>query len=153
MKAKQGPKRRILTQQSAFSTPTLVSLFAILPNLMAESAPVTSAGQAEFGLVSPPALPAPGTYRVWPSEPPPGCPFPASETIKAVSFTGRHAEYTGADTWYPSWASDGVLYSPWTDGANRRFAFNSRTTLLADEVKPGTANIGLSEIAVFRAKP
>jgi hypothetical protein len=33
-----------------------------------------------------------------------------------VGFTGRHAEYTGADTWYPSWAADGNLYSPWTDG-------------------------------------
>jgi hypothetical protein len=33
-----------------------------------------------------------------------------------VAFTGRHAEYTGADTWYPSWANDGNLYSPWPDG-------------------------------------
>jgi hypothetical protein len=33
-----------------------------------------------------------------------------------VTFTGRHAEYTNADTWYPSWAADDHLYSPWTDG-------------------------------------
>jgi hypothetical protein len=60
--------------------------------------------------------PAPSQWRVWPSEPPPGCPFPKSTSLVAVAFTGRHAEYTGADTWYPSWAADGNLYSPWTDG-------------------------------------
>ncbi len=60
--------------------------------------------------------PRPKPYRAWPSTPPSGCPFPASSTLVGVGFTGRHAEYTGADTWYPSWASDGNLYSPWTDG-------------------------------------
>ena len=34
-----------------------------------------------------------------------------------IGFTGRHAEYTQADTWYPSWASDDNMYSPWTDGS------------------------------------
>jgi len=57
-----------------------------------------------------------GPDGVWPSEPPADCPFRPSETLKGLQFTGRHAEYTGADTWYPSWASDGNLYSPWTDG-------------------------------------
>ena len=33
-----------------------------------------------------------------------------------LDHAGRHAAYTGADTWYPSWASDDILYSPWTDG-------------------------------------
>ncbi len=61
-------------------------------------------------------VPAPGPDRVWPSEPPAGCPFPNSTALTGISFTGRHAEYTGADTWYPSWAADGDLYSPWTDG-------------------------------------
>ncbi len=55
-------------------------------------------------------------YRVWDTPPPAGCPFEPSATIKGLGFTGRHAEYTGADTWYPSWAADGNLYSPWTDG-------------------------------------
>jgi hypothetical protein len=54
---------------------------------------------------------------VWPSKPPADCPFPQSEEITGIAFTGRHAEYTQADTWYPSWASDGDLYSPWTDGS------------------------------------
>jgi alpha-L-fucosidase len=53
---------------------------------------------------------------VWPSTPPADCPFARSTDINGIAFTGRHAEYTGADTWYPSWASDGKLYSPFTDG-------------------------------------
>lgn len=60
--------------------------------------------------------PPPTPYHVWPSTPPTDCRFPKSDTLVGVGFTGRHAEYTGADTWYPSWAADGNLYSPWTDG-------------------------------------
>ena len=43
--------------------------------------------------------------------------FQKSIEIKGLEFTGRFANYTKADTWYPSWASDGNLYSPWTDGS------------------------------------
>jgi hypothetical protein len=43
-------------------------------------------------------------------------PVPRSEEIADIGFTGRYATYEHADTWYPSWASDGILYSPWTDG-------------------------------------
>lgn len=43
-------------------------------------------------------------------------PVEASRDIPSITFTGRYANYTEADTWYPSWASDGHLYSPWTDG-------------------------------------
>ena len=60
---------------------------------------------------------------IWPSQPPADCPFEKSEDIAGIYFTGRHAEYAediGADTWYPSWASDGNLYSPYTDGKVRR---------------------------------
>ena len=39
-----------------------------------------------------------------------------SNNFPGVVFTGRYANYTKGDTWYPSWASDGNLYSPWTDG-------------------------------------
>lgn len=53
---------------------------------------------------------------VWPSQPPAGSPFKASKLYAGVRFTGQHAHYTEADTWYPSWASDGNLYSPYTDG-------------------------------------
>lgn len=55
-------------------------------------------------------------YKVWPSEPPPDCPFQKSAEITGVCFTGKHIRYAHADTWYPSWAANGHLYSPWTDG-------------------------------------
>jgi hypothetical protein len=37
-----------------------------------------------------------------------------------IAFTGRHSDYYVADTWYPSWASDDRLYSPFTDGSTPR---------------------------------
>ena len=60
---------------------------------------------------------APMAYRVWPSTPPKGCPYKQSSDIRGIGFTGKHAEYANADTWYPSWAADGNMYSPWTDGS------------------------------------
>jgi len=54
---------------------------------------------------------------VWPSEAPPDCPFEQSKDLVAILFAGVHSDYKFADTWYPSWASDGNLYSPWTDGS------------------------------------
>ncbi len=61
----------------------------------------------------------------WPSREPEGCPFPRSTDLVGVRFTGRHAEYTNADTWYPTWALDGDLYSPWTDGEVGGWPLNS----------------------------
>ncbi|MCB0729859.1 MAG: hypothetical protein KDC88_02400 [Ignavibacteriae bacterium] len=52
----------------------------------------------------------------WPDNPPEDCPYEQSNEIKRIHFTGRYANYTGADTWYPMWASDGNQYSTWTDG-------------------------------------
>lgn len=52
----------------------------------------------------------------WSSPIPPDCPFPPSETLAGLHFTGRHSDYKTGDTFYPTWASDGNLYSPWTDG-------------------------------------
>jgi hypothetical protein len=54
--------------------------------------------------------------QIWPSQPPAGIPFPQSAEVTGIAFTGRHAQYGHADTWYPSWAADGNLYTPWTDG-------------------------------------
>ncbi len=54
--------------------------------------------------------------KVWKSEPPEGCPLEPSRDIRGIAFTGRYATYTDADTWYPSWADDGNMYSSWTDG-------------------------------------
>ena len=53
---------------------------------------------------------------LWPSEPPEGVPFTQSKELAGVLFTGVHSDYRAADTWYPCWAADGNLYSPWTDG-------------------------------------
>ena len=55
--------------------------------------------------------------RLWPSNPPEPPPFTPSALLSGLAFTGRSATYTDADTWYPSWASDDNMYSPWTDGA------------------------------------
>jgi len=44
-------------------------------------------------------------------------PVENSTEIINIGFTGKHKSYTDADTWYPSWASDGNMYSPWTDGS------------------------------------
>ncbi|MBN1126912.1 MAG: hypothetical protein JXA82_18060 [Sedimentisphaerales bacterium] len=55
-------------------------------------------------------------WQVWPSEPPADCPFKPSPALGGVLFTGRHSDYYCGDTFYPSWAGNGNLYSPWTDG-------------------------------------
>jgi len=54
---------------------------------------------------------------VWPSETPDDCPFQQSKDLAGILFTGVHSDYKLADTWYPTWAADGNLYSPWTDGS------------------------------------
>src|ERR1039458_8778734 len=56
------------------------------------------------------------TTGEWSSQPPADCPFHTSKDFGGIAFTGRHREYGNADTWYPSWALDDALYSPWTDG-------------------------------------
>src|ERR1035438_5454683 len=66
--------------------------------------------------------------RLWRSAPPADCPFGPSAKVGGVAFTGVHSNYGPAaqgqgpawgDTWYPSWAADGKMYSPYTDGAIR----------------------------------
>lgn len=48
---------------------------------------------------------------------PKDCPLPLSKDYGGISFTGRYASYTKADTWYPIYASDGMMYSCYTDGS------------------------------------
>jgi hypothetical protein len=62
------------------------------------------------------ALPADGEGFAWESSVRSDCPFPRSPSLTGLFFTGRHSDYRCGDTFYPSWASDGNLYSPWTDG-------------------------------------
>ena len=54
--------------------------------------------------------------RSWGSPLPDDCSLARSPEFSGIVLTGRHVQYGNADTWYPSWASDGDLYSPWTDG-------------------------------------
>ncbi len=75
--------------------------------------PAGQIGGATFRVIE---APPPAKYFTWPSEPPPDCPLTRSPDFVEVGFTGRHAAYTGADTWYPSWAADDRLYSCFTDG-------------------------------------
>jgi hypothetical protein len=57
---------------------------------------------------------------IWPSEIPEDCPFKQSEVFNAVKFLGIKSGYRYGDTWYPTWASNDTLYSPWTDGKTKR---------------------------------
>ena len=53
---------------------------------------------------------------VWKSEPPADIPFKQSTEFSGIKFTGVKSGFHVADTWYPSWAEDDRLYSPYTDG-------------------------------------
>ena len=63
-----------------------------------------------------PYTPGQWVPKVWVSETPAGCPFKQSVQFSAIAFTRKYVSYTDADTFYPSWASDGNMYSGWTDG-------------------------------------
>lgn len=52
----------------------------------------------------------------WAENTPEESPFSRSDTFTEIIFTGRYANYTNGDTWYPTWGEDDILYSPWTDG-------------------------------------
>ena len=83
----------------AASLATLACLFLSAMSYAAAQAPASKSSAA-----------------AWASEPPAGNPFENSKEITGIAFTGRHAQYVRADTWYPSWAANGNLYTPWTDG-------------------------------------
>jgi hypothetical protein len=57
---------------------------------------------------------------VWPSEIPDGCPFKQSKEFTGIKFLGIKSGYHYGDTWYPTWAENDTLYSPWTDGKTKR---------------------------------
>ena len=52
----------------------------------------------------------------WKSDPPADCPFERSKDLTGIRFLGVKSGFRYGDTWYPSWAADDKLYSPWTDG-------------------------------------
>lgn len=57
---------------------------------------------------------------VWPWEIPGDCPFEQSKEFSGIKFLGIKSGYHYGDTWYPTWAENDTLYSPWTDGKTKR---------------------------------
>ena len=82
---------------------------------------------------------------VWKSELPADCPFPVSKDLTGIEFLGQHSDYRFADTWYPSWAADGNLYSPWTDGSVHG-EFSS-----SDAIFPDTNSFGSFKVITGKA--
>lgn len=86
------------------------------PDAGADSARDAPADAATDSPVDQGAPELPPTAFHWPNMPPASNPFPMSNAIREIVFTGRHALYGAADTWIPTWGSDDNLYSPWTYG-------------------------------------
>jgi hypothetical protein len=120
---------------------------AVLSLAVSSALAAAAAAQQESGAKTP--EPAIGSGHVWRSEPPAGCPFEPTQSVAAFGFTGRHAEYTKADTWYPSWAADGNLYSPWTDA----LAEPGRQTLVTAAAVPLNITVTGSGGLVIAAGP
>jgi hypothetical protein len=57
---------------------------------------------------------------LWVSETPEDCPFEQSKELTGIKFSGIKSGFRYGDTWYPAWASNDTLYSPWTDGRTKR---------------------------------
>ena len=100
-----------------------------------------------------------GTY-VWRSNPPADIPFAPSQELTGIAFTGRHANYGNADTWFPSWASNGNLYSPWTDGTVNGVSSNSSTlgggkatTGYATIIGDDPLHLTITNVGIYPASP
>jgi hypothetical protein len=100
---------------------------------------------------------APAAIWKWPEQTPAECPFGRSRDLPGMEFTERHAEYTKADTWYPTWAADGHLYSPWTDGSVAGLVSNSAgkdaTTGYAKILGDDPLTLKIEEHAVYKSDP
>ncbi len=73
-----------------------------------------------------------------------------SRAFGGISFTGRYASYTNADTWYPSYATDGTIYSCCTDGRIGTVGFGNPNPRAA--VVYGSDPLNLSVGLVGRAE-
>ncbi|MFM7181221.1 MAG: hypothetical protein ACKO2G_07135 [Verrucomicrobiales bacterium] len=56
----------------------------------------------------------------WPNAIPEDCPFAGTEAFTDIRFLGIKSGFRYGDTWYPTWAENDTLYSPWTDGKTKR---------------------------------
>ena len=92
---------------------------------------------------------------------PTDCPFVQSEDFSGIEFGPGFKNYLNdkitSDTWYPSWASDGNLYSPWTDGKVRDLQSNSAgkdaTTGIATLTGDDPMNLTIVNEAVYKSDP
>lgn len=73
---------------------------------------------------------------VWTDETPSDCPFERSTAFTGILFTGKASDYYCGDTFYPSWADDGNLYSPYTDGTTDGMTSSSGSS---DQATTGNA--------------
>ena len=94
--------------------------------------------------------------NVWPSTPS-AAPWPQSTDLLGFHYLiGGNAvpPGIGADTWYPSWAADGRMYSSWTDGVVDNVRSGSgggthATTGFAIITGNDPFNLTLSDVATY----
>lgn len=81
---------------------------------------------------------------VWHSEAPDDIPFAESERWHELRFTGKSRHYPAADTFYPTWAGDGKLYSPFTDGTKMWICYsgNFATNRNGNQILPNPPDSG-----------
>ena len=77
---------------------------------------------------------------VWKSVIPKKCPFKQSKEFSGLAFLGYKTGFHYGDTWYPSWAEDDKLYSPWTDGNTWRLDGNREEVSSGTEGQAATGN-------------
>ncbi|CAK9030455.1 unnamed protein product [Durusdinium trenchii] len=98
---------------------------------------------------------------IWPSDAPADIPFERSRLFNEIDFTERFANYEKADTWFPTWAADDNLYSPWTDGSVQELRSSSAcradgclsTTGFATIVGDDPLNLSIQKVGVTKASP
>jgi hypothetical protein len=56
-------------------------------------------------------------YFFWTSTIPADCPFKHSSEFNAIKFLGYKSGFHFGDTFYPTWADNDLLYTPYTDGS------------------------------------
>ena len=94
----------------------LIAVLLLLASLLNAAPKNTRWSIGREGDALSPAISAVYAPYNWKDSPPASTPHEQSKDITGIRFTGRYANYTGADTFYPTWANDGHLYSIWTDG-------------------------------------
>ena len=101
--------REKIMNHTTMKHPMIAGLAVLVTSLTVQGAEPTTGSNT-------PAAEKTNPAGQWRSAPPADCPFKPSASLAGIEFTGRHSDYRCGDTFYPSWASDGNLYSPWTDG-------------------------------------